>query len=855
MRRAFACFLAALLLLTTAPAALAAESADAAQGIANAQDFLRFAESCSRESYSLGRRFVLLDDIDLSGLSYEPAGYFVGSFDGRGHTVTGLKPTADGSRLGLFRQIGPGGRVENLNVAGSVMPGGSRENIGGLAGVNEGTILNCRFTGDIRAVSNVGGLVGLNRGEIRESAYEGFLIGEHQVGGIAGKNEGVIAGCSSGGEINAVAVTPSAERRFDLAALSQDEFIDLANIGGIAGENTGRVADCRNRARVGYAYTGYNVGGIAGKSSGLVTGCLNSGEVQGRRDVGGVVGQLIPYAAWELSNEKLEELREAISFMQVLLGNANQNAVDLSGSLKQELQNMDGYADQALIALAELVREYGVYIDRETQRLHVPELDAYPIDTSALNYALFNMYSESGSLVRIAEETAGTVADDIQNISHQMGYIFNLLFALAGDDGGGLLRTTDLSLTEAYEHDEGAVADCRSRGTVRGEANVGGVVGSSSFELSFDMEDQLNSSSLLPSHAEQFLFAVVRACESNGEIRSRGDNAGGIVGRLDVGAVVDCVSTGQIASQGGSYVGGIAGTAQGTLARCWARSSLAGESYLGGIAGQGGDLLDCRAWVHFERGTEYLGAVAGWAEGTVSGNLYVDARPDGVDGVSRIGQAEPLALTAFLALEGAPAGFDRVTVRFVSNGKTVLTRELPFGGAIDDLPEVARLGRSYWEWEEFDRSHVYSDLEVNGNYYSPDTTLSSGEDVPLFLAEGEFYEEQSLHVLPFTPRWEGAGCLGGYTLTVNGYDGALTVRMRSEEPVSLFVSDEAGGWTGLNAVRDGRYVVFSLPNGGSFAVVQAEESSVPRLAVIGGMAALLLVLVLLRRRSRKKKKQ
>lgn len=298
-----------------------------------------------------------------------------------------------------------------------------------------------------------------------------------------------------------------------------------------------------------------------------------------------------------------------------------------------------------------------------------------------------------------------------------------------------------------------------------------------------------------------------------------------------------------------------AGTAQGTLARCWARSSHAGGSYLGGIAGQGGDLLDCRAWVHFERGSEYLGAVAGWAEGTVSGNLYVDARPDGVDGVSRIGQAEPLALTAFLALEGAPASFDRVTVRFVSNGKTVLTRELPFGGATDDLPEVARLGRSYWVWEDFDRSHVYSDLEVNGNYYSPDTTLSSGEDVPQFLVEGEFYEEQSLHVLPFTPRWEGAGCLGGYTLTVNGYDGALTVRMRNEETVSLFVSDNAGGWTELPASRDGRYVVFSLPNGGSFAVVQAEESSVPRLAVIGGVAALLLVLVLIRRRSRKKKKQ
>ena len=83
---------------------------------------------------------------------------------------------------------------------------------------------------------------------------------------------------------------------------------------------------------------------------------------------------------------------------------------------------------------------------------------------------------------------------------------------------GDLISTRDLSLDEAYDHDEGAVARCDNRGSVRAEVNAGGVVGCVAFELSFDREDTLGGADYLPAHAEQLLFAVVRESKNSGEV-------------------------------------------------------------------------------------------------------------------------------------------------------------------------------------------------------------------------------------------------------------------------------------------------------------------------------------------------
>ena len=845
MRRLFALSLCLLLLAGLVPFPAFADGETVTIG--SAEEFLRFSENCARESYSLGRHFLLTADLDLTDLPYEAAAYFAGAFDGQGHRIVGLAIHTDGSRQGLFRQISPDGSLANLSVEGSVLPGGSREYIGGLVGYNEGSIQNCRFSGEVNGIGFVGGIAGCNSetGTLRSCSFSGSLIGEHQAGGIAGQNDGLLENCESSGQINTVAFTPSGERHFDLATLSQDEFVDISNIAGIAGENSGTVRNCRNTGAVGYRYTGYNVGGIVGKSSGFVDSCENSGDVEGRRDTGGIVGQSIPYSAWEFTNEKLEELRNAISYMHYLLDTTNQNLEGGRAYLASQLLSMDEYADQARLALekiAEGILTPGTY----------PSWGS--IGTGEFSSALNNMNAIALSMVRTVGTSADILAEDVKNISLQMGYILNLLFATVSQSTDDLITRKDLSLDEAYEHDEAAVANCINRGAVRAETNAGGIVGTIGFEVEFDMEDRLNASGTLTSHAEQSLFAVIRTCENRGDIFCRGDNVGGIVGRVDIGAVVDCVSRGHMQSQNGDYVGGIAGTSQGSVARCWSRSALEGRRYLGGIAGLGEDLLENRAWTKIQQGSEYLGAVAGWAEGLVQGNLYADSRPDGVDGVSRIGQADAVSSQSLLELSGAPEDFGTVTVRFVVGEQTLQILQLPFGGGVEQMPAVANRDRSYWEWEEKDLSHVYSDTTVNGSFYSPNLTISSGEAVPLFLAEGEFYENQTLRVTPCSPP-EGIGeVLAAYTLRVEDYDGMLTLRMRSSPEVRLFRLGSSGEQTEISFETDGQYLLFTVPNGSSIVSVRHREFNW-RLLIVAAAVLLETLLLLVRAGIRKRRKR
>ena len=869
-KRLCAALLAALLLFSLTPAALAAtppaetEDTVIVRKIATVSEFLRFARSCARESYSSGVRFVLEADIDLDGTDFESIPYFAGEFDGGGHSVSGFAIGRAGSRLGLFRQIAPEGSVHDLKAAGSVTPEGTREYLGGLCGVNEGSIKNCEFSGEVRGVNYVGGLIGLNTGKVSGCRVDVRVCGEHQVGGVAGKNTGVLFNCEIGGEVNAEAITPSGEKRFDLATLSQDDFVDLGDIAGVAGENTGVVRFCRAEGTVGYRYTGYNVGGIVGKNSGFVDNCRFEGSVEGRRDVGGIVGQSIPYAAWELSEGKLKDLEKAIRALNGLLGSASSTIGSMSAALAAQMQNLSGFSTQAMSAVSQLLASAagqtahylaGISVDPTTGEITLPNANYAMADTSALTSALGGLFSQVKTLSGALEGSVGDAAEDWRKITGQMTYVFNIVFSMMEEIGqGDLISTRDLSLEEAYDHDEGAVARCDNRGSVRAEQNAGGVVGCIAFELSFDKEETLATADYLPARAEQLLFAVVRESKNSGEVQSRSDCAGGIVGRMDVGAVVDCVSTGQIASQNGSYVGGVAGEAGGTLARCAARCLLSGARYVGGAAGLGTDVQDCRAWVHIERAEEYAGALAGWCEGTVSGNLYVADGVEGVDGVARIAQADPVTRSEFLATGGLPEGFENVSVRFYVDGELYRTLSVPFGGALEYLPRVEDRGGAAWVWDAFDAAAIYSDTEVSGAYLEPVKTISSGEEFPLFLVEGEFFAGQSLEVQPFDGDPGQGERLGGYTLRVEGCDAPLTVRMRADGGAAVWVPDGTGLWRELESEWDGRYLVFGLENGGSFVVTAAEQRPDGLVWVAAGAAALLLLVLGGRALVRKRKR-
>lgn len=100
------------------------------------------------------------------------------------------------------------------------------------------------------------------------------------------------------------------EFSLDLAKLSRPDTLNTAtDTGGIAGYSSGAIASSTNYAAVGYQHIGYNIGGVVGRSSGQVLACSNEGAVCGRKDVGGIVGQMEPYIRMEVSDGLLQQLK------------------------------------------------------------------------------------------------------------------------------------------------------------------------------------------------------------------------------------------------------------------------------------------------------------------------------------------------------------------------------------------------------------------------------------------------------------------------------------------------------------------------------------------------------------------
>ena len=866
MKRLTALMLALLLLCSLVPAAHAEGEGEERIPIGSVEDFLCFAASCAEESYSAGKTFELTADLDLSNTDFQPVPYFAGRFLGNHRLITGLSVTGEGSRLGLFRRVAAGAEIRNLTVRGTVAPDGTAAHIGGIAGENAGSILSCRFEGSISGIENVGGIAGTNTaaGQVESCRFSGSVTAEHQVGGIAGRNDGQIVSCTNSGDINTVSITPRGETRFDLSAVHQDDFLNLANIGGIAGENNGAIRACTNRGAVGYKHEGFDVGGVAGKSAGFVYDCSNTAAVTGRRDVGGVIGQLIPYAVWDFSNGRLDDLAGALGTMQELLDRLRRRARDFTNDITNELMLMNDYTRSALDAVGDIMwksvenertmeaslqyGEDGAYFDFSASSLW--NLD---VDMEALNAALANMRGEAQFIASIAGQGLTGTADDLNSIAKQMDAIISGLRSTL-DTSGSLSKTYDLSESEAYKRDTGAAEACRSTGSVDAENNAGGIVGSIAFELDFDMENRLNASEFLTSDARRYLFAAVRGCQSYGAVTVKDADAGCVAGSVDIGTIIDCVGAGEARSAGGDYVGGIVGTSKGSVVNCWSRAVLSGRRYVGGIAGLGTDIKHCRSWTYIDSAREYQGAVAGWAEGTVEENLYVPGAIDGVDGVSLTGQSARTGAEELLKLDGAPGDFDRITVTFMMPGRSRKTVEVPFGGSIETLPEVPNRNAAFWRWDDFDAEHIYYSTTVEGRYYEPDSTLSTGEDVPRFLVEGVFYEGQHLNAADYTAPLPAEEVLRAATLYVNDYEDTLTVRMQAPEDGTLYRVNETGELERIAFERDGSYVLFQLENGGTVVYAKRNDAKrrpwlIPVAAAAGG--ALVLTLLL---RARKKKK-
>ena len=154
---------------------------------------------------------ALTADIDLTGKEWTPVGNsgqtYNGTFDGQGHTITGLNISSPSEAVALFHNIGGGGKVMNLQLKDVTYKGSTA--MGGIAHGNNGTITACSVMGTLTNTTNngaVGGIAAINYGTITACWFNGTITGGSNVGGIAvfnlnaGSYDGKITACYWSGD-------------------------------------------------------------------------------------------------------------------------------------------------------------------------------------------------------------------------------------------------------------------------------------------------------------------------------------------------------------------------------------------------------------------------------------------------------------------------------------------------------------------------------------------------------------------------------------------------------------------------------------------------------------------------------
>lgn len=153
---------------------------------------------------------TLTADINMTGKEWTPVGMSInysGTFDGQGHTITGLNISSSSEAVALFGDIGAAGKVMNLQLKDVTYNGSTA--MGGIAHGNTGTITACSVTGTLTNTTNngdVGGIAAINYGTITACWFNGTITGGSNVGGIAvfnlnaGSYDGKITACYWSGD-------------------------------------------------------------------------------------------------------------------------------------------------------------------------------------------------------------------------------------------------------------------------------------------------------------------------------------------------------------------------------------------------------------------------------------------------------------------------------------------------------------------------------------------------------------------------------------------------------------------------------------------------------------------------------
>lgn len=520
--------------------------------IEDVEDLKKLAENVNNGERYANKHFQLTANIDLKKEEWTPIGtkvyvgefgqpesrYFQGTFDGGGHQITNLTITGRNEYVGLFGYV-RNATIQNCNVAGEVS---GYNFVGGIVGAVDGktnNILNCSFQGNVTGNAYVGGIVGQVQNQCKVSSC-------YAIGTVHGGND---------------------------------------RVGGIAGEGRGAIKNCYALADV--SAGGKFVGGIAGDASGVtIENCYYSGEVSARGSAGGIVGNV-----WGGTIQNCVSLAESVT-------GSNTNRI-VGNIYNLTLTNNYAWSDPALSADDDAGLN-GANFTYTNGTLSKQFSEIFKNDSAW-------KFTDNG--LPILKNTGGTQLSELPKCMTGVGF-----------DGFGIKTNPYL------------IEDAEDLKLLAEKVNSGEAYAGKHFKLTADI-DLKNEPNWTPigtvtndgKDAKPFkgTFDGDGYKITNLKVTGNSNNAG-LFGYTQDATIKNCNVTGEV--KGFNDVGGIVGNADGKtqILSCSFRGDVTGEdSYIGGIAGSArGTIKNCYALADVTARIEIAGGIAGYAYHVTIENCY-----------------------------------------------------------------------------------------------------------------------------------------------------------------------------------------------------------------------------------------
>jgi hypothetical protein len=555
-------------------------------------DFDEYANPANASIYwTNGVHTKMMCNLDFAGTTYTQAAIapdinnsygnysfdgtqFSGVFDGNGFIISNLtinKPYKD--FIGLFGYIGISGKIRNLGLVDFNVINGD-DYIGGLAGINSGSITNCYATGKVSGTSTdcyyIGGLVGANN-------LHGSITNCYATGEVSGT--GTYSGC----------------------------------IGGLVGYNVGSIT---NSYAVGPVKGTSYIGGLCGfNNSGTITNSFWDTETSGLNWSAGGTGKTTAEmkdintflsAGWDFAGESGNGLND---YWQMLPNDYPRFAVH-TWTLAGEGSDDNPY----IIANAEDLGKVWLR-PSDCYRLDC-NLDLKGIFWTTAIVAQFSGVFDGQNFV-ISNLTINQPKGEnisLFGVVDKPGQVKNLglldVNLTGSDDVGGLV---------GYNY--GSITDCYVTGAVKGNSYVGGIVGDNNDgSIAFCYAaGAVSGNSYVAGLIGYNNDGSITNCYTIAEVNGT-SYIGGLVGTNFKGLISSCYA--KDAVNGTNIIGGMAGYNTGSMTNSYAAGAVSGNSYVGGLVGSNSGSITNSYAVGPVKGTSYTGGLSGYGYGTITDSFW-----------------------------------------------------------------------------------------------------------------------------------------------------------------------------------------------------------------------------------------